>query len=420
MNYIRLTAGNHNLYEQTVNFQQRMIERVNVICDSTNGAINITLPRLQDVRNTLNYNFIFDDVAGTSATNNITIFCGSGDKINFNATSIVLNTAYQKMFIQQSKNDPDSGTSGNWIALYPQTSGSGSVTSVGLTTSPVGMFTVTNSPITTSGNIDLDFGTKNANTVLAGPASGGAASPSFRALVLADLPAGVGTGTVTSVAMTVPNIFAIAGSPITTTGTLAVTLATQSANLVFAGPTTGSAATPTFRALVTADLPAGVGSGTVTSVGLSSPSIFTVSGSPVTSSGTLSFSLNSQEPRLFFAGPLTGSPAAPTFRVIAWSDMPESTKPKVTVNNSSTLTLDSTATTWVYTGSSPATWSLPTVGAGNIDTLYFIKNRGSATITLDVVGGSATIYNTSAVINISITAGSAVTIQQDGTYWIVL
>jgi hypothetical protein len=37
---------------------------------------------------------------------------------------------------------------------------------------------------------------------------------------------------------------------------LAVTLATQSANLIFAGPTTGSAAIPTFRSLVLADLPA--------------------------------------------------------------------------------------------------------------------------------------------------------------------
>jgi hypothetical protein len=64
-----------------------------------------------------------------------------------------------------------------------------------------------------------------------------------------------GSGGVTSVAMTVPAEFSVAGSPITTSGTLAVTKATQSANLVFAGPTTGSAAAPTFRAVVAADLP---------------------------------------------------------------------------------------------------------------------------------------------------------------------
>lgn len=62
-------------------------------------------------------------------------------------------------------------------------------------------------------------------------------------------------GTVTSVALTAPAILSVAGSPITSSGTLALTLATQNANIVFAGPTTGGAATPTFRSLVAADIP---------------------------------------------------------------------------------------------------------------------------------------------------------------------
>ena len=63
-------------------------------------------------------------------------------------------------------------------------------------------------------------------------------------------------GTVTSVALSMPtDIFDVAGSPITGSGTLTVTLDTQSANTVLAGPTTGSAAAPTFRALVAADIP---------------------------------------------------------------------------------------------------------------------------------------------------------------------
>lgn len=64
-----------------------------------------------------------------------------------------------------------------------------------------------------------------------------------------------GTGTVTSVALTMPSIFSVAGSPITTAGTLAVTLATEAANTIFAGPTLGADAAPTFRALVAADIP---------------------------------------------------------------------------------------------------------------------------------------------------------------------
>lgn len=63
-------------------------------------------------------------------------------------------------------------------------------------------------------------------------------------------------GTVTSVALSLPAaVFDVAGSPITGAGTFTVTLDTQSANTVFSGPTTGSPATPTFRALVAADIP---------------------------------------------------------------------------------------------------------------------------------------------------------------------
>lgn len=64
-----------------------------------------------------------------------------------------------------------------------------------------------------------------------------------------------GAGTVTSVGLSLPGIFSVSGSPVTSSGSLTAALATQSANQVWAGPTTGSAAAPTFRALVGADLP---------------------------------------------------------------------------------------------------------------------------------------------------------------------
>lgn len=73
--------------------------------------------------------------------------------------------------------------------------------------------------------------------------------------------ASAGSGTVTSVALSVPGEFSVSGSPVTTSGTLAVSKATQSANTVWAGPTSGSAAAPTFRAVVAADLPVFVASG---------------------------------------------------------------------------------------------------------------------------------------------------------------
>ena len=66
---------------------------------------------------------------------------------------------------------------------------------------------------------------------------------------------GGGGGTVTSVGLTAPDIFSVGGSPVTVSGTLALMLATQAANKIWAGPTSGAAANPTFRALVAADIP---------------------------------------------------------------------------------------------------------------------------------------------------------------------
>lgn len=65
-----------------------------------------------------------------------------------------------------------------------------------------------------------------------------------------------GAGSVTSVAATFPDFLTVSGSPITTTGTLAVTLATQPAGRVFAGPASGADAAPGFRDLVATDIPA--------------------------------------------------------------------------------------------------------------------------------------------------------------------
>jgi hypothetical protein len=134
-----------------------------------------------------------------------------------------------------------------------------------------------------------------------------------------------GGGTVTSVGLTMPPEFTVGGSPVAVAGTLAVTKATQNANKVYAGPASGGDAAPTFRALVAGDLPAG--GGTVTSVALSVtvPAFMTrsVTGSPITGAGTFSLTLGfaNQAPNTFFAGPASGSPAAPTFRTLAASDI---------------------------------------------------------------------------------------------------
>lgn len=64
-----------------------------------------------------------------------------------------------------------------------------------------------------------------------------------------------GSGTVTSVGLTLPGEFAVADSPITTAGTLAATKVNQAPNSVWAGPASGGSAPPAFRSLAAADIP---------------------------------------------------------------------------------------------------------------------------------------------------------------------
>jgi hypothetical protein len=89
----------------------------------------------------------------------------------------------------------------------------------------------------------------NATSVIAVFGDGVFATKSYVTSAISSL------GGVSSVALSLPNVFTVSGSPVTTTGTLSATLATQTANYVWAGPTTGSAASPTFRALVAGDIP---------------------------------------------------------------------------------------------------------------------------------------------------------------------
>ena len=139
------------------------------------------------------------------------------------------------------------------VAIPPPPAGT--VTSVGVT-APAAVFGVAGSPVTAAGNIALSFVNQAQNSVWAGPVSGGAGAPAFRALAAADVAGLVG---VTSVGLSAPAMFTVGGSPVTGAGTLALGLALQPNNLVFAGPATGGPLAPTFRALSAADISGGVG-----------------------------------------------------------------------------------------------------------------------------------------------------------------
>jgi hypothetical protein len=121
-----------------------------------------------------------------------------------------------------------------------------------------GTTTVTNpsviNPMTTPGDLIVG-GAAGAPTRMAKGADDDylRIDPTTHLLEWGPLPAG--GGSVTSVALTMPAEFSVTGSPVTGAGTIVVTEANQSANTVYAGPASGGAAAPNYRALVAADLP---------------------------------------------------------------------------------------------------------------------------------------------------------------------
>lgn len=66
----------------------------------------------------------------------------------------------------------------------------------------------------------------------------------------------------------------------------------------------------------------GTSPGSVSSVGLAVPTQFSVAGSPVTGTGTLTISWNTQIANTVLAGPTGGAAAVPTFRALDSADFP--------------------------------------------------------------------------------------------------
>lgn len=82
--------------------------------------------------------------------------------------------------------------------------------------------------------------------------------------------------------------------------------------------------------------------GTVTSVAVAAPDVFSVSGSPITNNGTITLSFVNQVAHKVFAAP-SGSTGSPTFRTLVASDLPISNSSGITLLDSSgTLVIGTT------------------------------------------------------------------------------
>ena len=185
---------------------------------------------------------------------------------------------------------------------------------------------------------------------------------------------GIGGGTVTSVSETVPAFLSISGSPITSSGTLAIALSTESANTVFAGPTVGSAAAPTFRSLVTNDVP-----GTLNTTTFDGPSAVAAYAVNATG-GAIEVSGQSSNTLAKSAAGTCPSSATTLYNVNAQGEMAsgDCVRYKVVINAATT----NTATALVDAcrgGSSEYEMTL----------IAYVQPTGSASITLSGNGGGS-------------------------------
>jgi hypothetical protein len=291
-----------------------------------------------------------DGTFGTVTSVNLTAGTGisvSGGPITTSGSITVVNTAPDQIVALTGAGTTSvTGTYPNFTIT--STGGSGTVTSVSGTGTVSGL-TLTGT-VTTSGSLTLggtlavtasNFASQTANTFLAAP-NGSAGVPTFRAVVAADIPTlnqnttgsaatlttgrtiGMtgdvawtsgsfnGSGNVTGTSTIGTNVVTLAkmaqvatgtflGRVSASTGDVEALTGTQATTLLDAftsslkglAPASGGGTTNFLRADGTwAAPPGGGGSGTVTSVAMSVPAFLTVTGSPITTSGTLAVTLS--------------------------------------------------------------------------------------------------------------------------------
>ena len=218
--------------------------------------------------------------------------------------------------------------------------------------------------------------------------------------------AGGGAGTVTSVNLTAGTGISVSGGPITTSGSITVnnTAPDQVVSLTGAGTTTVTGTYPSFT-ISSADST----TGTVTSVAATAGTGISISGSPITTSGTLTITNSAPDQTVVLSGGtgITTSGTYPSFTVT--NSAPDQT---VAIAAGTGISVSGTYPNFTVTNSSPSSGGTVTSvsGSGGSTGLTLTGGpiTGSGTLTL---GGTLAVANGgTGTASPSLVAGSNVTI----------
>ena len=290
-------------------------------------------------------------------------------------------------------------SSADWTTFNNK--GSGTVTSV-TGTSPLastGGATPAISLSASYGDTLNPYASKTANFVLAAP-NGSAGVPTFRAVVAADIPTLNQNTTGSAATLTTGRTVAITGdlaytSPSfdgSTNVTAAGTLATVNANV---GSFTNASVTVNAKGLVTA-VSTGTAGGTVTSVAATVPAFLSITGSPITTSGTLAISLSGTALPIANGGTAatSASAARTSLGLVIGTDVLAPTGSAASLTSFPTLNQNTTGSAATVTGNATGSTFGFNSGYGSVVTAYGCRawvNFDGTVATPSTIRGSGNV-----------------------------